>query len=298
MPHAQRLLALRLLISTGVLLGLFAPMGKIARESGISAAAWAFAIAGGGALVLLAILMARRQRVPFDRQHLRYYLVTAFLAYVIPNLVIYTAIPHLGAGMTTIYFTLSPIVTLVFSILLGTRRPGALGIAGIVLGCIGALVVVFSKGQVDRPADLSWALLALVIPLSLAAGNVYRTIDWPDGGVPLVLATGSNAVAALCLIAAALLLDGGLPFAMLALNPFLVAAQVALAALMFALFFRLQVAGGPVYLSQIGYVAAATGLIVGVCVLGERYGPVTWAGAAVIVAGVVATTFDRGPRAA
>jgi drug/metabolite transporter (DMT)-like permease len=296
MPPAQRLLALRLLLSTGVLLGLFAPMGKIARESGISAAAWAFAIAGGGALVLLVILMLRRQRVPLDRQHLRYYLITALLAYVIPNLVIYSAIPHLGAGMTTIYFTLSPIMTLVFSILLGTRRPGALGITGIGLGCLGALIVVFSKGQVDRPADLTWALMALIIPLSLAAGNVYRTIDWPADGVPLVLAMGSNAVAALCLILAALFFDGALPFPMLAINPFLVVAQMALAALMFALFFRLQVAGGPVYLSQIGYVAAATSLIVGVSMLGERYGLITWAGALVIVAGVIATTFDRAPK--
>jgi drug/metabolite transporter (DMT)-like permease len=85
---------------------------------------------------------------------------------------------------------------------------------------------------------------------------------------------------------------------MLAINPFLVVAQMALAALMFALFFRLQVAGGPVYLSQIGYVAAATSLIVGVSMLGERYGLITWAGALVIVAGVIATTFDRAPKTA
>ena len=48
MPPAQRLLALRLLLSTGILLGLNAPLGKLAREDGISAAGWSFAIAGGG----------------------------------------------------------------------------------------------------------------------------------------------------------------------------------------------------------------------------------------------------------
>ncbi len=74
----------------------------------------------------------------------------------------------------------------------------------------------------------------------------------------LVLAMGSNAVAALCLIASLLVMDGTLPFAALALSPGMVVAYVVVAALMFALFFRLQVVGGPVYLSQIGYVAAAT----------------------------------------
>jgi drug/metabolite transporter (DMT)-like permease len=297
MPPAQRLLALRLLLSTGILLGLNAPLGKLAREGGISAAGWSFAIAGGGALVLLAIILLRRQPVHLNKHHLRYYLGTALLSYVIPNLVIYAAIPHLGAGMAAIYFTLSPIMTLTFSILLGTRRPGALGIFGILLGCVGALIVVFSKGQVDQPADLTWALGALVIPLSLAAGNIYRTIDWPEGGAPLVLAMGSNAAAAVFLILAALVFDGGLPFAALATAPGLVVAQIAIAALMFALFFRLQVAGGPVYLSQIGYVAAATALIIGTFFLGENYGIATWGGALVIVAGVIATTFDHGPKA-
>jgi drug/metabolite transporter (DMT)-like permease len=297
MPPAQRLLALRLLLSTGILLGLNAPLGKLAREGGISAAGWSFAIAGGGALVLLAIILLRRQPVHLNKHHLRYYLGTALLSYVIPNLVIYAAIPHLGAGMAAIYFTLSPIMTLTFSILLGTRRPGALGICGILLGCVGALIVVFSKGRVDQPADLTWALGALVIPLSLAAGNIYRTIDWPEGGAPLVLAMGSNAAAALFLIIAALIFDGDLPFAALAASPGLVVAQIAIAALMFALFFRLQVAGGPVYLSQIGYVAAATALLIGTFFLGEHYGIATWGGALVIVAGVIATTFDHGPKA-
>ncbi len=59
---------------------------------------------------------------------------------------------------------------------------------------------------------------------------------------------------------------------------------------MFALFFRLQAVGGPVYLSQIGYVAAALGLVSGTLFLGEHYPPLTWIGAAVIAAGVAMTT--------
>ncbi len=67
-------------------------------------------------------------------------------------------------------------------------------------------------------------------------------------------------------------------------------AQIAASALMFVFFFRLQVAGGPVYLSQIGYVAAAIGLFSGTLFLGERYGLLTWLGAVVIAVGVIVTT--------
>lgn len=59
---------------------------------------------------------------------------------------------------------------------------------------------------------------------------------------------------------------------------------------MFTVFFRLQRVGGPVYLSQIGYVAAAVGLGIGSSVLGESYGIFTWLGAVIVAIGVVMTT--------
>jgi drug/metabolite transporter (DMT)-like permease len=75
--------------------------------------------------------------------------------------------------------------------------------------------------------------------------------------------------------------------------PLLVFAQVAVAATMFAFFFRLQQIGGPIYLSQIGYVAAAVALLVGVLFLGERYALLTWLGAGIVTIGVIMTTRAR-----
>jgi drug/metabolite transporter (DMT)-like permease len=72
--------------------------------------------------------------------------------------------------------------------------------------------------------------------------------------------------------------------------PVVVLAQMAAAAAMFAFYFRLQAVGGPVYLSQIGYVAAAIGLVAGVLFLGERYQLLTWLGAAIVTVGVFMTT--------
>ena len=79
-------------------------------------------------------------------------------------------------------------------------------------------------------------------------------------------------------------------FATLADVPWLVLLQGASAAAMFAFYFRLQAVGGPVYLSQIGYVAAAIGLGAGVLFLDEHYRLLTWLGAAIIVLGVIMTT--------
>ncbi len=59
------------------------------------------------------------------------------------------------------------------------------------------------------------------------------------------------------------------------------------------MFFRLQHVGGPVYLSQIGYVVAAVGLVTGTIWLGESYAPATWAGAGVVVIGVALVTLAQ-----
>jgi len=74
-------------------------------------------------------------------------------------------------------------------------------------------------------------------------------------------------------------------------------AQVASASAMFAFFFRLQAVGGPVYLSQIGYVAAAVGLFAGTIFLGEHYQLLTWAGAVIITIGVIITTKAQNQKA-
>jgi drug/metabolite transporter (DMT)-like permease len=198
--------------------------------------------------------------------------------------------PHLGAGYTGIMFTLSPVITLMLSILLGVRRPNALGMAGIAVGFAGALLVALTRGEAGQPADLFWVGAGLLIPVALALGNIYRTYAWPDGAGPIELAAGSH-LAAACILLAIIVASGEAgSIGGLAGLPALSAAQIASASAMFVFFFRLQAVGGPVYLSQIGYVAAAVGLLSGVFFLGESYQALTWIGAAIIVAGVVMTT--------
>ncbi|RUU23699.1 DMT family transporter, partial [Mesorhizobium sp. M6A.T.Ca.TU.002.02.2.1] len=220
---------------------------------------------------------------------LRYFFVTAAVSYAFPNLLMFSAIPHLGAGYTGIMFTLSPVITLVFSILLGVRRPNLLGVVGIAVGFVGAVMVAMTRGEAGQPAEFFWVAIGLLIPVSLAAGNIYRTVDWPEGTGPIELAVGSHLAAAALLLGGILMQQGGGSLALLGV-PLVVVGQIASAAAMFAFFFRLQAVGGPVYLSQIGYVAAAVGLFAGTIFLGEHYQLLTWAGAIIITAGVFITT--------
>lgn len=279
-----------LLVLTGAFLGLTLPFGKLAFAAGISPSVWAWVISTGAGVVLLAAYLFAGGRPRLDGHRLRYYLVAALISYAAPNVMTLSAIPHLGAGYTGIMYTLSPIFTLLLSLLFGMRRPNMLGLCGIFTGFAGAVVVAFTRGQVGQPAETLWVIVGLLIPVLLALGNVYRTLNWPQDAHPTELAAGSHIMTAVLLVPAILVLTGSFPLAPLGNAPLLVLLQVVASTAMFALYFRLQAVGGPVYLSQIGYVGAAVALLAGTLFLGETYRLSTWLGAAIIVAGVLMTT--------
>jgi drug/metabolite transporter (DMT)-like permease len=281
---------LALLLLTGIFLGINLPLAKIATAAKVPPLLWALVISGGAGCVLLASRLAAGRQILIDAHHLRYFAATAAISYAIPNILMFTVVPHLGAGYTSIMYTLSPPITLVLALLLRVRRPNLLGMTGIGIGLIGAVMVAATRGEAGRPAEIVWLMLAFLIPLSLACGNIYRTMDWPQGADPIALAAGSHLAAAAMLLVALIFFHGPASFVTLSAVPFETVAQIAAASAMFVFFFRLQVVGGPVYLSQIGYVAAGIGLLAGTLFLGESYKLLTWAGAAVIVIGVLMTT--------
>ncbi len=275
-----------LLILTGALLGLTFPLGKLASEASIAPLTWAWLISAGAGIVLLSIQISSGKTVPLSKNYLQYYLISSAFSLVIPNILIFNVIPKLGSGFTSILFTLSPIATLALSSLWQVRMPSRLGVIGIVVGLAGALTVTLTRGEVGNPASLNWILAGLCIPVSLAIGNLYRTMAWPKGSGPLELAIGSNLAAAMLLLAMIAIRSDSAALQDLLSIKKLALTQVLVSAAMFSVFFRLQQVGGPTFLSQIGYVAAGVALFAGTFFLGEKYSFITWLGAAIIVAGI------------
>ena len=282
-----------LLLAVGTLLGLNFPLGKLAQAAQVPAVLWAALISLGASTLLGAWLLLRRRPVVCDAQHLRYFVITALVSYALPNLLVLAAMAHLGSGPTAMMFTLSPLFTALLSRLAGLRAPARLEYWGIAIGFGGALLVALARGEAGRPAAWLWVGVGLLIPLLLALGNVYRSLDWPPRADGTWLAVGSHGVAALLLLALCALTGAWRGLPALAGVPWLAAAQVAAAVLMFPLFFRLQALGGPVLLSQIGTVGAGIGVAVGAGLLGERYPPLVWGGVALIALGIGLTVWAR-----
>ncbi len=290
---SRRFEPLALLVATGGLIGVIFPVTKLAQATGIAPLPWALSMMAGAGLILMVLTRAQGVPLPWNGRHLRYYAVSGLLSMALPNMVVFLVMPRLGAGLTAVVYTLPPILTLLMATAVGVERPDRRRVIGIGVGLLGALLIVGPRGSLPSPDLAGWMALAFLAPASVAAGNVYRTRAWPPGARPIALAAGTMAGGA-AWVAVALLATGGLgDLAGLALVPGLALLQIAVTALTYVLYFRLQVVAGPVYLSQIGYVATAVGLGSGALAFGETYSSWVWGGAAVIVAGVLLVSVGR-----
>jgi drug/metabolite transporter (DMT)-like permease len=286
---------LALLVVTGLAFGCNFPFGKLAAEAGINPALWAAVICLGAGLAVLAAATLFERSAPVPGM-LRYAAVSGMISNVIPLVITFAAIPHIGSGIAAILVATSPVTTALLSTLLKVRPPGLLGLTGIAVGLAGAVLIILARNASFTGSESHWLFLAALIPVFLGIGNVYRSVAWPPGAAPMRLGAAINLAAVLPLLLIAGLW-GGFDLAPLATVPWLVAAQLAASTVMYLTFFRLQAVGGPTYLSQIGYVAAAVGVGIGVAFLGERYPPLVWAGIGVVAAGIGLTTLAQLKRA-
>ena len=268
-PSGAKWVSLVCLLATGSLLGLSANLAKLASEAALAPLpflAWSVA---GAALVLTAINLATRRLPAFTARTAEYFAVSALVSVVVPNLLFFAAVPHVGASFVALAIAFPPLFTYAGALLLRMERFDRLRALGVALALAGAALLAILKLSAPD-ATLVWVAAALVAPIVLAVGNLYRTLRWPQGAEPDALAPGM-----LLASAAMLLLAGALPGASLAvpmdsLTPLLlILAQAAAFSLQYLLFFVLQKHGGPVYLSLLGSVAAVVGVPIAVLLLGE-----------------------------
>lgn len=276
---------LLLLIATGVALGAAPPFARIAAQSGIPMIAFAFwqNLIGGLLLLLLASLNGVRPPL----RHLRFYAISGLITLALPSMLIFLAVARIGAGLPSIAYAFPAMLTYAIALGLRMERLAWMRAAGIGLGLIGILMILLPRSGPISDADLPWMLLAFVAPVSLALGNIYRTRAWPKDAAPLALASGTLLGAAFWLLLAGLAFGSVHLPSVAAPSDWVLAAAGFFACLSFIPYFELQRVAGPVYLSQIGYVMAATSLGVGTFVFGERYGLLVWLAVAVIVAGIL-----------
>lgn len=284
--------ALMLLLISGTLTaGLFIT-GKQVGSEALSPLLILFWQMAGGALVVWLMSWPSRRFPSWDIEHLRYYLVGGLLGVSLPYVLAYVVLRDLQVGLVGLLTALSPVVTYALARILGLESGSPLRLLGLVSGLGGVVLLVASEAGLELSGQGGSLLLALAIPLTLAASNIYRSRYWPTGSAAMSLAIGMLTLQALLLLVVNLLLGNfgqGLSVAPASSGLLLILALMAGASYL-ATFKLLQI-GGPVYLSQMGYVITAVTLLAGILLWGEQYDLVDLLSMGLILSGLLLTTW-------
>jgi drug/metabolite transporter (DMT)-like permease len=284
-----------LLLIVGGLIAVSVNLAKAAGQRGISGPEFAFWLSLGAGAILFAVAKLRGERFPLTRAHLTYYAVTGFVSLAAPNVLSFLIATHAGASFGAVPYALSPLITYPIAIAVGLDRPAWRRFAGLAIGFIGTALVLIEMAAVTGETGTIWLVAALGIPVSVAIGNVYRSLKWPKGATDMALA-------AAMLIASTVWL---LPFMLtrpvaafrqgFGPGETAVVAQMVSSSAMYWFYFWLQRIAGPVYLSQIGYVAAGFGVFFAVIFFGEALAAAVVLGLVMIAAGVSLVRARRAP---
>ncbi len=262
-----------LLFVTGSLLAVTIIFSQLAATEG-APMLWFLSVVMGGAGLMLLTVTALTGQAKGDWNRRLIYSIGAGAFQALAMAMAYLSVAHVGVGYISLAFAFPLLVTYVLALTFGMERYFFLRALGVIVALAGGLLIAVSKfgGLTGNGDAVGWVLVASVIPVIIAGGNLYRTRFWPDGAPPILLAALTLLLAALLIAPVAAWTEGGPAALGLLKNQSLLVLtclNIAAFAMQFVAYFQLQHVAGPVYLSQIGLVGAAVGTPVAVLFLGE-----------------------------
>ncbi len=168
------------------------------------------------------------------------------------------------------------------------ERLRVLRFVGVMLALSGGIVLAASKSGGASEAQ-GWIILVLSLPVVIACGNIYQTLRWPALASPVFLAALMMLGGAITLLPFALVIEAGQMQSLFESSQViqLLALEVAVFTILYLFYFLLQQLAGPVYFSQIGTVAALSGTVLAVFVLGEMAPPNLGLAGVLVAIGIV-----------
>jgi drug/metabolite transporter (DMT)-like permease len=129
---------------------------------------------GIAALIVLGILIYKKQLSWIGWNNLKFQLIPSLLMIVIANGFTTIAEQSLPSGLTSILSALSPVIIFIGGILFGIEKPNLKGLTGVLLGFLG-VVFIFRNGLEDilDPNYKTGMLFLSIAIMSWSAGTVY-----------------------------------------------------------------------------------------------------------------------------
>lgn len=280
-----------LLFTIGVAWGLMLALNRVAMTEGIPVLAYTFWQMLGGGLILLAVAIVRRRRLPLDRAHLRYYLLPGAFGLGIPFVLLAFVAPKIPVGVVALGAGIAPMLTYGFAGLMKLERYSSTKVAGMVVGFGGVLLVVLPETSLPSPDMVGWVLVGLSPSVLFALQNV-----WIQGYRPPT--TDSLTLSAAFLLAAALVI---LPFLVatgdwwffsgpMSMGDWALVMVTLMIVVDMVCVFEVIRRAGAVFLSSVAYLDILAGIAWGMIIFDEVHSGWVWGALACLSVGLLLVT--------
>ncbi|MEM8795247.1 MAG: DMT family transporter [Pseudomonadota bacterium] len=274
------------LATSGVLWGVTGPLSKIAVSTGHHPLGIAFWSTLASVIVMTAIMVVRRRRLPLSREHIVFYSICGFLGTAFPHTLSYAAYQVVSVGIAVIILSLVPILTFLVALLLRFEALDLRRAFGLVLGLIAVLMIMLPDSSLPDRSHLPWVIVLLLVAVSYSSETLYIARKKPANVDALATLCGLSWAALIMLAVAVPLAD-----AWVDISRFETAEQAAILMALFHIasyftFIWLVSQAGPVFAVQTGYLVTATGVLIGLFYFGDRLGPFVWVALFLMMVGI------------
>jgi len=267
-----------LLLFLGVVWGATFSLAKIATEGGghpLGMGYWQSLI---GALLLLLLVLVRRDRIPLKPRNILFYVVCGLLGSVIPNVLFFAAASRVSPGVLSITVATVPLFTFAGAALSGVEKFRLVRSLGLLFGMLSIVLLVGPEESLPDPSVVPWVLVALMASICYSAENLVVAIHMPEGVSAFTIAAG--------LFIAAAVISTPIVFTTGTFVPltwpwgrveWALVSMATISVLAYALFIYLIVHAGPVFASLTGYAVTIGGVLWGMAIFGEQHSAWIWA---------------------
>jgi drug/metabolite transporter (DMT)-like permease len=282
----HRLLPYLYILVAGVLWGSTFSFALIATADGthpIALTLWQVLLT---AMVFVFICLYKKLPI-FKLKNLRQYLIIGILGIVGPDILYYSAAPHLSAGILSITVSTVPVFTYIIMWIMGYESLVIKRALGIVLGMIAILLLVLPDQGLSSGDANFWILVVTGTALLYACENVYISEGIGEDISIFELLCGSTLISTLFLIPVTIWMGVGQPISWIfSTSGWAITAIAILSTIAYTLFFYTIKKSGPVFASQCAYIVTISGVIIGLIVFSEKHTIWVWVSVAVMILGV------------
>ena len=242
-------------------------------------------VLGGSTLLMVSLL--RKRRLPLGRSHLKFYFVCGNSGTLLPNVVMFSAAPHITVGAMSMIISMVPLLTYVQSLLVRIDRPSLGRLSGILLGALAIALLVLPGSDDASSSAPMWIAIAIIIPFSFGFESVFVAVRRPPKTDSITLVAGMLLAGGAMLAPIVLLTDTALPL----YPPWGVVEWATVGMVMcnvasYSLFLYLIALSGPVFAVQSSYFVTLFGILWGMLIFGEQHPVWFWLALGLLFAGM------------